>query len=84
MVQVVFWMVYQPISGFVLELGLIEKPFIEGGVQRGDLATCYRNKKCRSLKLPVLRSNLVIPDVIVSITPHIVMVKCYYNGWLRD
>jgi hypothetical protein len=41
MVQVAFWMVYQPISGFVLELGLIVKPFIEGGVWQGNHAKCY-------------------------------------------
>jgi hypothetical protein len=32
----------------------------------------------------VLLPYQVLPDVIVSITPHTVVVKRYYNGWLRD
>ena len=49
-----------------------------------SVATSYRNGECRSLKVTVFGPYQVLPDVIVSITPHAVVVKHYYNGWLRD
>jgi hypothetical protein len=47
-------------------------------------ATYYLNRECRSFKVPVFGPDQVLPDVIVSITPHTVVVKRYYNSWLRD
>jgi len=47
-------------------------------------ATCYRKRQCRSFKVTVLLPYQVLPDVIVSNTPHAVMVYYYHNGWLQD
>ena len=47
-------------------------------------ATCYRKRQCRSFKVTVLLPYQVPPDVIVSSTPHAVVVYYYHNGWLRD
>ena len=47
-------------------------------------ATCYHNRECRSFKVAVFGSFQVLPDVIVSNTPHAVVVYYYHNGWSRD
>jgi hypothetical protein len=47
-------------------------------------ATCYLNRECRSFKVPVFGPDQVLPDVIVSNTPHAVVVYYYHNGWIRD
>ena len=47
-------------------------------------ATCYHNRKCRSFKVAVLGLFQVLPDVIVSNTPHAVVVYYYHNGWSQD
>ena len=68
--------------------GVTFKLSIECTTRRGGKITCvatsYRNGECRSLKVTVFGPYQVLPDVIVSITPHAVVVKHYYNGWLRD
>ena len=46
-------------------------------------ATPYHNRECRTLKVTVFSPYQVLPDVIVSNTPHAVVVYYYYhNGWL--
>jgi hypothetical protein len=34
-------------------------------------------------KVTVFSLYQVLPDVIINITPHAVMVTHYYNGWLE-
>ena len=47
-------------------------------------ATSYHKRQCRSFKAAVLLPYQVLPDVIVSNTPHAVVVYYYHNGWSRD
>ena len=38
-------------------------------------ATCYLNRECQSFKVPVFGLDQVLPDVIVSNTPHVSSTK---------
>ena len=56
----------------------------QGGLCLSAPMLCYHNRECRSFKVAVFGLFQVLPNVIVSNTPHAVMLCYYHNGWSQD
>ena len=57
---------------------------VQPGRIMSQCGACYHNRECRSFKVTVFVPSQVLPDVIVSNTPHAVVVYYYHNGWSRN